>query len=205
MLFKTVNNLGSKMLKNITSNGLKLQQQNTTIFQARCQWGYVDIAFNRVDADRLQIVGPDRLCAEWILKNGCAIRTVEDQSRIIKDYNTLPSEKDSFKIKSIDATGSSIMKMGLNHLRGCHHIDTVIFHECKHLEGLDGITNVKDTLKVLEVSACDNIDDEGLKVIGELKKLDLLKMFDMRYVKNIFNIKQSLARQLPKCHMVISK
>lgn len=203
LAWRAVNNFSSKILKNLTPNGLKLQQQSLNVWHTQSFRGYADVPCNRVDAERLKIVGPDRLCAEWVLKNGGKIRTVEDQGRILKDCNTLSSEKD-FKIKSIDASGSSIMKMGFDHLKGCKHIDTVILHECEHLEGLDGITHLKDTLKELEVSACDNINDADLMVIGELKNLDFLKMFQMRYVKNIYNIRQALTDKIPKCSMDIN-
>lgn len=33
--------------------------------QERNFFGYLRIAFNRVDESRLKEVGPDRLCAEW--------------------------------------------------------------------------------------------------------------------------------------------
>lgn len=33
--------------------------------QMRNFFAYLRIAFNKVDAQRLQEVGPDRLCAEW--------------------------------------------------------------------------------------------------------------------------------------------
>lgn len=33
--------------------------------QMRNFFGYLRVAFNKVDAQRLEEVGPDRLCAEW--------------------------------------------------------------------------------------------------------------------------------------------
>lgn len=33
--------------------------------QMRHFFGYLRVAFNKVDAQRLEEVGPDRLCAEW--------------------------------------------------------------------------------------------------------------------------------------------
>lgn len=35
--------------------------------QMRNFFAYLRIAFNKVDAQRLQEVGPDRLCAEWFV------------------------------------------------------------------------------------------------------------------------------------------
>lgn len=195
-----INRLSTKFVQNIATNGMKSPD-----LQNKSLWGYVAIAFNRVDTDRLLQVGPDRLCAEWLIKNGGAVRTVEVPNRQHQNYNTLPPENNRFKIKVVDATGSSIMKIGLDHFKGCKYIDTVILHDCKHLEsdGLQGLVHLKDTLKVLQVSACDNMSDDDLMVIGELTNLELLKIFQMRYVKDIAKVKQSLQQKLPNCHMEI--
>ncbi|XP_037818130.1 ATP synthase subunit s, mitochondrial-like [Lucilia sericata] len=194
-----INHFGSKILQ----NGLKLSA--TSAATRKSLWGYVDIAFNQVDSNRLQEVGSDRLCAEWLIKNGGAIRTVDLPNRSFQNYNALPREDDHFKIKMVDATNSSIMKIGLEHFKGCHHIDTVIIHQCKHLEsdGLEGLRYLKNTLKVLQVSGCDNITDEDLMVIGELAKLELLKIVQMRYVKDLKKVEKNLKAKLPNCVMEI--
>uniref|UniRef100_A0A1A9WDT4 Uncharacterized protein n=1 Tax=Glossina brevipalpis TaxID=37001 RepID=A0A1A9WDT4_9MUSC len=170
-------------------------------------WGFVAIAFNRVDMDRLMKVGPNRLCAEWILKNGGGIRTTANPDFLFKDYNNLPPENVKFFIKVADATGASIMKIGLQHFNGCKHIDTVIFHNCQHLEedGLNDILYLTESLKVLQVSACGNIKDEGLMVIGQLKNLEMLKIFFMPSVKDLENVKNQLQKMLPNCIMDIKK
>lgn len=202
-ILQKITNLSGKILQNITKNGIK--RSVAIEIPQKSLWGYVAIAFNRVDADRLLKVGPDRLCAEWVIKNGGAIRTVDAPNRQHENYNTLPPENNHFKIKVVDATGSSIMKIGLEHFKGCNYIDNVILHECKHLEsdGLQGLVHLKNTLKLLQVSACDNISDEDLMVIGELSNLELLKIFEMRYVKDLDKVKQNLQAKLPNCIMEI--
>lgn len=166
-------------------------------------WAYVAIAFNRVDIDRQRLVGADRLCAEWVIKNGGGICTVDAPSRLIKDYNILPPEHYRFKVKVVDGSGASLMKIGLDHFKGCNHIDTVIFHKCKHLEsdGLNGLVHLKETLKSLQISECDNISDDGLAVIKEMKNLQELRIFNMRYVKNIDDVIQKFKKALPKCRI----
>ncbi|KAH8384770.1 hypothetical protein KR093_007890, partial [Drosophila rubida] len=170
---------------------------------ARTIWGYVAIAFNQVDKDRLGKVGPDRLCAEWMIKNGGGVRFVGNPSRLWKDYNQLPSEDTKFQIKVVDASNASIMKIGLDHFIGCKQIDTVIFHNCKHLEndGLEGLTHLTNTLARLQISGCYNISDTGLAVIGKLKNLKQITIFDMRYVKDMDKLAASLKTQLPNCEM----
>ncbi|XP_022227604.1 ATP synthase subunit s, mitochondrial [Drosophila obscura] len=170
-------------------------------------WGYVAVAFNQVDADRLAKVGPNRLCAEWIVKNGGGVRFVENPTKLWKDYNSLPSETTQFSIKVVDATNASIMKIGLAHFKGCNSVDTVIFHNCKHLEddGLEGLSHVKNSLERLQVSGCYNISDSGLGVIGELKNLKQLLIFDMIFVKDMDQVAQELKRQLPACDIKATK
>ncbi|KAL5277929.1 ATP5S family protein [Megaselia abdita] len=167
-------------------------------------WAYVAIAFNRVDAERLKLVGPDRLCAEWVLKNGGAIEFSEIAGRFIKDYNVLPPEGNKLTVKSIDASNSSIMRIGLDHLIGCKKIDNVILHQCKHLESgsLSGLLHIQNTLKFLQVSGCDNFSDEDFEVLGNLKVLEKLTIADMKYVKNIESVIQKLRTALPNCNVI---
>ncbi|ALC42720.1 CG10731 [Drosophila busckii] len=170
-------------------------------------WGYVAVAFNQVDADRLSKVGPNRLCAEWIIKNGGGVRFVDSPSKLRKDYNLLPPENVPLRIKVVDATNASVMKIGLAHFKGCEDIDTVIFHNCKHLEGdsLDGLTYLKNSLTRLQISGCYNITDEGLAVIGELRNLKQLLIFDMIYVKRLEEVANKLKLHLPGCEILASK
>lgn len=176
-----------------------LPQATTPV--SRGIWGYVAVAFNQVDAERLQKVGPNRLCAEWIIKNGGGVRFVDHPTRLWKDYNSLPLENNPFSIKVVDASNASIMKIGLEHFKGCTDIDTVIFHNCKHLEndGLEGLRHISSSLERLQVSGCYNITDSGLEVIGELSNLQQLIIFDMLYVKNMKAVAAKLKKQLPSC------
>ncbi|KAH8336764.1 hypothetical protein KR059_002636, partial [Drosophila kikkawai] len=170
-------------------------------------WGYVAIAFNQVDAERLSKVGPNRLCAEWIIKNGGGVRFVGSPNRLWKDYNSLPGENAPFEIKVVDASNSSIMKIGLEHLKGCSCVDTVIFHNCKHLEndGLEGLHHISSSLVRLQVSGCYNITDSGLAVIAELKNLRQLIIFDMMFVKNMEAVSAKLKEHLPSCDIQATK
>lgn len=174
-------------------------------FGERELWGYVAIAFNKVDNDRLSKVGPDRLCAEWILKNGGAIGLVGMQSRVIKDYNSLPPESVKFNLQVIDATNASIMKMGLDHFAGCRQIDTVVFHNCKHLEdgGLEGLVHLKSTLKRLQVSGCYNLRDSCFDAVAQLSALEHLRLFDLIYVKDIQGVATKLRQALPNCKIEV--
>jgi len=170
-------------------------------------WGYVAIAFNQVDADRLAKVGPNRLCAEWIIKNGGGVRLTDNPSKLWKDYNHLPSDSTKIQLKVIDASNASVMKIGLEHFKGCEKIDTVIFHNCKHLEndGLIGLTHIRNSLTTLQISGCYNMTDPDLDIIGELSNLKQLIIFDMTYVQNMDQVAANLKSRLPNCDMQFKK
>ncbi|KAH8259135.1 hypothetical protein KR038_005146, partial [Drosophila bunnanda] len=170
-------------------------------------WGYVAVAFNQVEAERLSKVGPNRLCAEWVIKNGGGVRFVGSPNRLWKEYNSLPGENTAFEIKVLDASNASIMKIGLEHLKGCKCIDTVIFHNCKHLEndGLEGLHHISSSLVRLQVSGCYNITDSGLAVIAQLKNLRQLVIFDMMFVNNMEAVAANLKEHLPSCDIQATK
>ncbi|XP_037949155.1 ATP synthase subunit s, mitochondrial-like [Teleopsis dalmanni] len=175
----------------------KGQQQKRKLF------AIVRIAFNSVDVSRLQEVGPNRLCAEWIVKNGGAVRFLEDPNKLYNDYNSLPPESQKYRLKVADATDSSIMNIGLDHFKGCNHVDTVILHNCTHLEedGLKGLVHIVNSLVRLQVSGCYNINDEGLKEIANLKNLKQLIIFNMTAVKSFAATVSYIQGQLPNCEI----
>lgn len=189
--------------KSITSN--TTSSCYTHMQSYRHFFGYFRIAFNTVDADRLQKVGPDRLCAEWLLKNGGAVSFAGKSMH--KDYNTLPNENHREHIQSVDATESTIMAIGFEHFRNCAKIDKIILHKCKHMENeaLQQLILLKDTLKHLQVSECYNVMDSGLMSLGQLKNLDKLTIFGVPYVKDIKTVEAELRANLPNCQMDISK
>lgn len=170
-------------------------------YSYRQLWQYVALAFNRVDTHRLAEVGAERLCAEWILKNGGAIRTLEEANILIDQYNALPTENVKFHVKEVDATKATIMKVGLDHFKGCSNIDRVILHECLYLEedGLDGIVHLIDSLQTLEISACHNVSSNGLLVLGKLKNLKNLTISDMGNVRDLQATRIKLQEMLPQC------
>lgn len=189
-----------------TTKLLTLNAPNLNHFQlqfSRNFFGYFRIAFNRVDKDRLESVGPDRLCSEWLLKNGGAVRF--NGKALQKDYNTLPPQNQREKIQEVDATESTIMAIGFEHFRNCDGINKIILHKCKHMENeaLNELILLNNTLKHLQVSECYNVVDSGLKSLGQLTNLEKLIIFGMPYVKDIKAIEMELRSKLPKCDIDI--
>ncbi|EDS29968.1 ATP synthase subunit s, mitochondrial [Culex quinquefasciatus] len=179
-----------------------LSPTSSSMVPCRNFWGWINMMFNRVDHARLKVVGPDRLCAEWLLRNGARAKFV-GVAREQVNYNLLPDEKTPVQIEELDGTDSGIMYIGFDHLKGLKRLRKVKLHKCVYVENqaLAKLAFVADSLEALEVSSCKNITDSGLLSLKELKKLKQLTTFDLPYVKHIQAVEQELKKALPQCSM----
>ncbi|XP_075975459.1 ATP synthase subunit s, mitochondrial isoform X2 [Anticarsia gemmatalis] len=168
--------------------------------QVRSFWEYVNMMFNKPDTDRLKQFGPDRTCAEWVLRNGG--RVVWADGTKLADYNSLPPEKQPVKkILEIDGTDSSISHYGFPHLIGCTAIRKIILHNNQYIDdrALKGLSYASSSLNYLQVSKCVNVTDTGLKELKALGNLETLVLFSLASVSDLEGCKQYLTQQLPKC------
>ena len=86
--------------------------------------------FNQVDYSRIKEVGPDRACAEWLLKNGAALKWATSD-KFLKDYNSLPlSGFRRLKVQEVDATNAAIMEIGFPYFNGLEKFDKLILKNC---------------------------------------------------------------------------
>lgn len=172
------------------------------IRQTRHFWQWLNIIFNKVDEDRRKLFGPDRACAEWLLRNGAAVKFV-GSAEMLKDYNKLPPEGAIFYVQEIDATDASISHYGFPHFVGCKFIEKIIFDKCLYLqdEALQGLTPLKDTLRHLQITSCLNITSKGLEGLFTLEKLKVLLLGDLPYVKDKDSILKQLRIKLPLCNV----
>lgn len=174
----------------------------------RYLWQYVCMAFNRVDAHRLKEVGPDRMCAEWVLKNGGAVR-FQDQPQILhKDYNTLPPANMKIRISEIDATKATIMSIGFEHLKNCDDIKKIILDNCKYLEdeAVSKLSYVDKSLEELHIDRCRNITQEGLlELVSSVPHLKRLQLgTDMPLLKDSEStVVAELKKHLPQCEITV--
>lgn len=177
-----------------------IQGKNLIKSNIRNLWQYVNVAFNRVDGYRLKEVGPDRLCAEWILKNGGSIKLLGHKN-FLSSYNALPIEGTPIKLKEIDGTNATIMKIGFLHFNNCNMIDKIILNKCLYMENsaLGELHYVKDTLKELHIIGCNNVQDSGLLLLKDLYNLKKLVIYDFAYVKNLESVAKELGNFLPNC------
>lgn len=184
---------------------------------------YLTNTFNDMDYDRLRDVGSDRLCAEWILKNGGRVRLLDhkppppsendpkpaadpqpEPSTFFVDYNDLPQpDTQPIRVKEIDASDSTITPIGCRHLRNCHHIDRIVLHNCRRLSDVNRLRYVADSLRVLQISECP-IGDEALMALAQLRRLQLLVCSRLAAVRDMNAVREHLKRQLPSdCELML--
>jgi len=71
--------------------------------------------FARPDRDRIKEVGPNRACAEWLLRCGATLKW-KGSDRFQTDYHALPpSDFRSFLIEEVEAVEAGIMRVGFEH------------------------------------------------------------------------------------------
>lgn len=168
----------------------------------RSLFHWINLQFNVVDENRKKNFGSNRICAEWILRNGGTVKWV-NSSEVLSNYNELPKEGTMLHLQVIDASNSSIMHNGFAHFEGCNYITKVIFHKCNYLEdkAFEELYYLKKSLLFLQVSSCPNISEKGLMHLHVLSKLKELIMFDLPSVKSKDNIVHILKNSLPQCNI----
>ena len=73
-------------------------------------------SFARYDPKRVQEIGPDRACAEWLLRCGGSVR-FKNWKSITADYNAIPTgSPGQYKVEEIRAVKACITADGLAHL-----------------------------------------------------------------------------------------
>lgn len=166
-------------------------------------WHFVYFAFNRVDVQRLAEVGPDRCCAEWILRNGGAISLVNCPKSLITNYNLLPSLNPSkpFQLHSIVAEDVGLLSVGFDHLEGCQHLRSIKLIQCDHIQNdaLRKMDFVKSSLRELEIRNCGNIGRTGLLSLVGLKELEQLTVAELKLVPDLKDVERELRKELPRC------
>ncbi|CAG2228081.1 ATP5S [Mytilus edulis] len=163
----------------------------------------LDAGYNTFDIDRHKLVGPDRNCAEWLMKCGATIKFQGHDNHIL-EYNALPSSNfDKYKIEEIDMTDSTVMLKGFPHLHNCKHVKKIVIHNCKYLcdSCIAYLPEIKSTLEHLQISSCRYVTSEGLIPITELVNLKKLMIYDLPHLeeKHKKPLLDLLKDALPNC------
>lgn len=164
--------------------------------------GVLNKVFNAVDEDRREKLGPDRTCAEWLLRNGASIK-FKGASEFLKDYNKLPEEDFPVKIVEVDAEDSSISSFGFGNFKGCDQIWKIAFVRCYLLENeaLKELSILKHSLRHLKIFSCPDVTDNGLIYLNNLKLTDL-ELCNLPYVKDKESVVNKLKNNSPNCNIV---
>ncbi|CAK1555329.1 unnamed protein product [Leptosia nina] len=182
---------------------LLCQHNSRHKMQARSFWEYVNMMFNKPDHERIKTLGPDRACAEWVLRNGGKVIWADGKQ--LADYNSLPPETESVpKVAVIDGTESSISHYGFSHLNGCTKLWKIILHDNKYIDNraMEGLEYGKDSLTYVQVSQCINVTDAGLNKLSLLTKLQTLVLFNLTSVNNLEECKKQLQTSIPSCKIL---
>jgi len=187
-----------------TSSITKLHQLQGPVLQVqqRTLFGWLNSIFNRYDKSRVDEVGPDRACAEWLLRCGAGVKWNRDEEWF-RDYNSLPSIDQSrhLTIREIDGTDSAVMYMGFPFLKGLKNCEKIVFHKAHYLddEALLQLSYLQDSLKDLQISSCGNVSTEGIMALSQLHKLEKLLLYDLPLVRNKEQCVDFLSKVLPRC------
>ena len=74
---------------------------------------------HRFDAKRVEEVGPNRACAEWLVKCGAQVK-FKNWGSYTNDYNLLPpGGYEAYTLEEIKAEDASIMAAGFEYLSVC--------------------------------------------------------------------------------------
>jgi len=167
-------------------------------------WGWLNSIFNKVDASRIDAVGPDRACAEWLLRCGAHFRW-RSQPSWQTDYNALgPGGGKKQFIEEINADDAGIMHIGFHHFRGLQSLRKIRFHYCGYLDdtALRYLHYLAHCLESLEISSCGNITLQGLRHLANLKRLKELRLYDLPEIEDRDACVRELQNLLPKgCHI----
>ncbi|CAD5111026.1 DgyrCDS378 [Dimorphilus gyrociliatus] len=154
---------------------------------------------NKPNMDRIEQVGPDRACAEWLLRCGAKVKWTNNTSWL-EDYNQLPSISIKNLLFEVEAIDSSIMDVGFIHLKGCNHIRSFLMNSCPYVEdnALSKLDSLKSSLQNLELVNLLGVTDEGIKSLTELTELKSLVLEGLPSVRYQSTF-DSLRKALPNC------
>lgn len=166
-------------------------------------FGFFKSAFNDVDRDRLAAVGPDRLCAEWMLKNGGTVK-LDIYPAFLVDYLELPPDHQPVRVEQLDASRASVIAKGFAHLRNCDYIRRLVLDDCSLMENgaLEKLRLVAGSLAELQVSNCPGVQASGLAGLAELVNLRKLCLFNLANAGDLGVVEQELGAKLPNCQIV---
>ncbi|XP_008546596.2 ATP synthase subunit s, mitochondrial [Microplitis demolitor] len=169
--------------------------------------------FNNVSKKKIDELGSDLACAEWLVRNGAAVKwkkiynnTDQIDNNYSNNYDKLPSTSSGMKyvIYGVDATDSAISHEGFPHFDGCKYIAEMKLINCLYVgnQALNYLNLLKDSLEYLEIKNCVLITDEGLGHLTQLTNLKTLELENLPAIKNKNLMKKTLNNELKNCAII---
>jgi len=169
---------------------------------------YLNAIFNSVDEARIKDVGPDRACAEWLLRTGARVKW-KGKENIVSDYNSLPvGNFRTLTIESVDATDAAIMEAGFLYFRGLEHFHKLKLKNCRYItdESMPPLAfYTKDHLDWLELSDNGNVTVAGLSHLRKLQKLKVLRLENLQGVSDRKGLLSNLKTAMPNCEITFDE
>ncbi|XP_050527838.1 ATP synthase subunit s, mitochondrial-like [Daktulosphaira vitifoliae] len=160
------------MLKSLSKS---LFWRRSCIINNRNLWQYINNSFNRVEEDRIKMIGSNIACAEWLMKNGAYVRC-KGYKGFVNHYDCLPKPSHGclqhFKIEEVFAgKDASISHLGFDNFENCDNISAVSFIGCNFIENkaMNKLKVLKNSLKCLKVISCVNVSNSGIKSLENLQ------------------------------------
>ncbi|CAF1405489.1 unnamed protein product [Rotaria sordida] len=174
---------------------------NISLTNNRQFWSWLNYVWNRYDRKRVQEIGPDRACAEWLLRCSGSVR-FKNWTSITSDYNAIPSGgPGQCKLEEIRAIKACITSDGFAYLDGLTDLKKIHLEKCDQVG--DGsiirFKKVNDTLESIALIDLVQISDNGLSNLSDLKNLKQIILARLPGIKNREGIIKLLHNELPKC------
>ena len=123
-----------------------------------------------MDLKRVQAIGANAACMEWLLRNGSTFKLAHSDT-LFKDFNKLPPSRTNMRITEILSVESSLMDHGFDHLKGLEHLRKLQISSNPFItnQTLQKLAYVKDSLEELALIDCPNINDNGIALLTVLR------------------------------------
>ncbi|UJR31520.1 hypothetical protein I4U23_019009 [Adineta vaga] len=190
-----------KTMKDMTSVLTRRLTSHISLTNNRQFFSWLNIVWNRYDQKRVQEIGPDRACAEWLLRCSGSVRFKNCHS-ITADYNSIPTGASSQqKLEEIRAVKACITSDGFAYLKGLTDLKKVHLEKCDQVG--DGtivrLKQVKDTLESIALIDLPQITEDGVGNLTDLKNLKQIDLARLPGIRNRDGIIKLLNNELPEC------
>ncbi|CAF3300019.1 unnamed protein product [Rotaria socialis] len=164
-------------------------------------WNSLNIVWNKYDRKRVQEIGPDRACAEWLVRCGGSVR-FKNWGTFSSHFNTIPAgASNQFKIEEIRAINASITSEGFAYLDGLSDLKKIHLEKCDQIcdSSIARCNKVKDSLESIELIDLAQISENGLAYLAGLKNLKHIVLARLSSIKHRDAILKLLTNELPRC------